>query len=245
MCFQYTANLAQRMHNSIQLPYSAHRGATDMKGATSRSYHPTSPRNNMAFTRKTKRIVVGCGLAAVVSTGALLSSGATAFFTANAVIGNNTFTAGSLDIALTPEGPAATAISYANMVPGDSVTQPVVVQNVGSVDFRYSMTSAATNPDGRALKDQLVFTIKTSDAGGGCSAFTGTTIYAGDLDSSIGKIIGDPATGAQPGDRALNSPLTETLCFRGTLPTTAGNLYQSATTTATFTFDAEQVANNP
>jgi Camelysin metallo-endopeptidase len=199
----------------------------------------------MEFTREKKRIIVGCGFAAIVATGAFLSSGATAFFTANAVIGNNTFTAGSLDIALTPEGPAATAISYANMVPGDSVTQPVIVQNVGSVNFRYSMTSVATNPDGRALKDQLVFTIKTADAGGGCAGFTGTTIYTGDLDSTAGKILGDPATGAQSGDRNLNSPLTETLCFRGTMPTTAGNLYQSATTTATFTFDAEQIANNP
>ena len=198
----------------------------------------------MKISRTTKRLALAGGITAVV-VGAFFSSGATAFFTANAVIGNNTFTAGSLDIALTPEGPAATAVSYANMVPGDSVTQPVVVANVGSVDFRYSMTSIATNTDGRALKDQLVFTVKTADAGGGCAAFTGTAVYTGDLDSSTGKILGDPATGAQPGDRNLASPLTETLCFRGTLPTTAGNIYQSATTTATFTFDAEQTANNP
>ncbi len=198
----------------------------------------------MEVTAKTKRLAVIGGIVVTVL-GAYLSTGATAFFTANGVIGTNTFTAGSLDIALTPEGPAATAISYANMVPGDSVTQPVTISNVGSVNFRYSMTSVATNPDGRALKDELVFTIKTADAGGGCSSFTGTTVYTGDLDSTTGKIIGDPATGAQPGDRTINSPLAETLCFRGTLPTSAGNIYQSATTTATFTFDAEQVANNP
>jgi hypothetical protein len=198
----------------------------------------------MEVTARTKRLAVIGGIVVTVL-GAYLSTGATAFFTANGVIGTNTFTAGSLDIALTPEGPAATAISYANMVPGDSVTQPVTISNVGSVNFRYSMTSVATNPDGRALKDELVFTIKTADAGGGCSSFTGTTVYTGDLDSTTGKIIGDPATGAQPGDRTINSPLAETLCFRGTLPTSAGNIYQSATTTATFTFDAEQVANNP
>lgn len=198
----------------------------------------------MEVTAKTKRLAVIGGIVVTVL-GAYLSTGATAFFTADGVIGTNTFTAGSLDIALSPEGPAATAISYANMVPGDSVTQPVTISNVGSVNFRYSMTSVATNPDGRALKDQLVFTIKTADTGGGCSSFTGTTVYTGDLDSTTGKIIGDPATGAQPGDRTINSPLAETLCFRGTLPTTAGNIYQSATTTATFTFDAEQVANNP
>ncbi len=198
----------------------------------------------MKIAHKTKRLALVGGITAVVA-GAFLSSGATAFFTANAVIGNNIFTAGSLDIALTPEGPAAAAISFTNMVPGDSVTQPVVVANVGSVDFRYSMTSIATNTDGRALKDQLVFTVKTADVGGGCAAFTGTTVYTGDLDSTTGKILGDPATGAQAGDRNVATPLTETLCFRGALPTTAGNIYQSATTTATFTFDAEQTTNNP
>ena len=198
----------------------------------------------IARTTTTKRLALAGGITAVVA-GAFFSSGATAFFTANAVIGSNTFIGGSLDIALTPEGPAAIAISFTNMVPGDSVTRPVLVANVGSVDFRYSMTSVATNTDGRALKDQLVFTIKTADGGGGCTAFTGTTIYTGDLDSSTGKILGDPATGAQPGDRNLASSLSETLCFRGALPTTAGNIYQSATTTATFTFDAEQTANNP
>ena len=118
----------------------------------------------MEVTAKTKRLAVIGGIVVTVL-GAYLSTGATAFFTANGVIGTNTFTAGSLDIALTPEGPAATAISYANMVPGDSVTQPVTISNVGSVNFRYSMTSVATNPDGRALKDQLVFTIKTADTG--------------------------------------------------------------------------------
>jgi hypothetical protein len=38
---------------------------------------------------------------------------------------------------------------------------------------------------------------------------------------------------------------SETLCFRVNLPLATGNGFQSATTTATFTFDAEQTANNP
>ena len=41
------------------------------------------------------------------------------------------------------------------------------------------------------------------------------------------------------------SPSTnEILCFRASLPLTTGTAYQSASTTATFTFDAEQTANN-
>jgi hypothetical protein len=37
----------------------------------------------------------------------------------------------------------------------------------------------------------------------------------------------------------------ETLCFKVELPLATGNLFQTAATTATFTFDAEQTKNNP
>jgi len=37
----------------------------------------------------------------------------------------------------------------------------------------------------------------------------------------------------------------EVLCFRFTLPIGTGNALQNQSTTATFTFDAEQTANNP
>ena len=60
-----------------------------------------------------------------------------------------------------------------------------------------------------------------------------------------GAGFGNPAAGAQAGDRTLAAAANETLCFRVTLPSGTGNAYQSATTTTTFTFDAEQTANNP
>ena len=57
--------------------------------------------------------------------------------------------------------------------------------------------------------------------------------------------IGNPASGADAGDRVIAAASSETLCFRLTLPIGTGNAYQGATTTTTFTFDAEQTANNP
>jgi len=70
-------------------------------------------------------------------------------------------------------------------------------------------------------------------------------LYTGDLDSTGGQIFGNPAQGAQAGDRNLAVSASETLCFRVALPLSTGNAYKNAATTATFTFDAEQTANNP
>ena len=188
---------------------------------------------------------------AVTIAATLTNGGATAFFTDQAVVGVNSFTSGTLDIVLTPEGAAATAVTFTNMAPGDVVTAPVLVRNQGNLAFRYAMTSGATNADTKALKDALVFTVKTEDAGGGCAAFSGAQLYAGDLDNAgtsvaaPGLIFGNSIQGAQAGDRVLASAAQENLCLRVSLPLTAANTLQAASTTATFTFNAEQVINNP
>lgn len=188
---------------------------------------------------------------AVTIAATLTNGGATAFFTDQAVVGVNSFTSGTLDIVLTPEGAAATAVTFTNMAPGDVVTAPVLVKNQGNLAFRYAMTSGATNADTKALKDALVFTVKTEDAGGGCAAFSGAQLYAGDLDNAgtsvaaPGLIFGNSIQGAQAGDRVLASAAQENLCLRVSLPLTAANTLQAASTTATFTFNAEQVINNP
>jgi spore coat-associated protein N len=176
-------------------------------------------------------------LGSVVIAGSFLGSGVSAFFTDSATIPANTFTTGTVDLTTSP---TTAAIAYSNMSPGDVVTNPVTVSNGGSVTLRYALSSTATNTDTKGLKDQLVLAIKNEDAGGGCAAFTGTSLYSGDLDSTAGKLIGDSAAGAQTGDRTLTSSSSEVLCFRATLPSATGNAFQTAATTATFTFDAEQ-----
>lgn len=180
-------------------------------------------------------------LGSVVIAGSLLGSGVSAFFTDTASVGANTFTNGTVDLTTSP---TTAAISYSNMAPGDVVTNPVTVGNAGSLAMRYAVSSTATNTDSKGLKDQLALTIKTEDSGGGCSAFTGTSLYTGDLDSTAGKLIGDSATGAQAGDRTVAAGANEVLCVRATLPSGTGNAFQGATTTATFSFDAEQTKNN-
>jgi hypothetical protein len=124
-----------------------------------------------------------------------------------------------------------------------------VVSNGGSLGLRYAISSSATNTDTKGLKDQLVLTIKTIDVtlpATPCDDFDGTQLYTGDLDDGAsGYLVGDPTPGPQGGERVLAASANETLCFRVELPLSTGNTYQNATTTATFTFDAEQTVNNP
>lgn len=160
-----------------------------------------------------------------------------AFFTDSQAAGGNAFTTGTIALGLNP---TSAIFSSGAMMPGDIVNGSLVVTNSGTAQLRYAVTSASTNTDGKALNAQLTATIKT--LGTSCAAFDGTSLYSGALSAAA---IGDPTVGAQPGDRTLNAASNETLCFRASLPGATGNAYQGATTTATFTFAAEQTANNP
>lgn len=175
---------------------------------------------------------------------ALVSVGTLALFTDSQVVGSNTFTTGTVDISTAP---TSALVTFSNMAPGDTVTDDIVVTNGGSLALRYAISSSATNADLKGLKDQLVLTVNTIDKtlpATPCDDFDGDQLYTGDLDSTAGKLVGDNTTGAQAGDRNLAASRNETLCFRVNLPTSTGNAFQNATTTATFTFDAEQTANN-
>jgi hypothetical protein len=145
------------------------------------------------------------------------------------------FTAGTIDVNTNP----AVLTSISNMMPGDTNTQALTVTNAGSGDLRYALSTVATN----ALGNQLQLTIKAQDAGGGCAAFTGTSVLAATTLNGAG--FGSSAQGAQAGDRTLAAGASEVLCFRVSLALSTGNAFQGATSAATFTFDAEQTANNP
>lgn len=183
-------------------------------------------------------------LGALVAFGVASGSSSLALFTDQETV-TGTFSSGS--IVLDDVKIDALTLTTTAMMPGDSVTDDVVVENDGSAELRYSMTTASTNTDLKALRDVLSLTIKTIDVttpASPCDNFDGaTTLYNGVLGASSAA-FGDPTQGAQAGDRTLAAAGSETLCFRVTLPSTANNSYQGASTTTTFTFDAEQTANN-
>ena len=151
---------------------------------------------------------------------------------------SNTFTNGSLDIAITPTAP------FRNLnltAPGDSTGGVAfTVQNLGSLDLRYDVTVNAANADGMALRDILVLTVKTKTADP-CTAFEGITLYEGSLNPTGGLVIGNSASGEQAGDRTLTAGTSEVLCFKVDLPVTAPHSVQAVSTSADFTFSAEQM----
>ncbi len=171
--------------------------------------------------------------------GSFVAIDSLAVFTDQQANAANTFTAGSVSLTDTP---ASALVTYANMAPGDSTTQPLVINNAGSLDLRYSMTTSATNVDGKNLGTELLLTVRTKTANP-CTNEDGAVIYG---PAALGSgAFGSNAQGAQAGDRTVTASGSETLCFKVEMPLAAANAYQGATTTATFTFDAEQTKNNP
>jgi spore coat-associated protein N len=138
-------------------------------------------------------------------------------------------------------------LSISPLMPGDTITDDVVVENDGTAQLRYSISTATTNPDTKLLRDALTLSVRTIDVttpGTPCDNFDGTSLYSAVLGAGSAA-VGNPAAGAQAGDRVLNGLSNETLCFRIQLPLATGNAYSAATAVTTFTFDAEQTANNP
>ncbi len=195
--------------------------------------------------RRSLLALLFAGTALISVTGATMSL---ALFTSSASAAANGFTAGTVVIGISP---AATIFSSGMMMPGDSVPtgtpgQAVTVSNTGTAALRYAITGVATNAP---LASQLVITIKQPDgnAGSSCTAFSGTTINDAGftfVGTTTTNIVGDPTQGAQAGDRTLAANTSETLCFKVTLPLSTSNTYQGDTTNITFTFSAEQTANN-
>lgn len=162
-----------------------------------------------------------------------------ALFTDDATLDNNAFTAGTVELSTTP---ASALFSVTGMLPGDVSYGQLTVSNVGSGELRYAMTSSSTDPDTKALAAALNLEVRQKAAGTCAADFTGTVVFASAALSS--GAFGDVSAGQDTGDRVLAASASENLCFRVSLPVGAGDSYQGATTTTTFTFQAEQTANN-
>jgi hypothetical protein len=146
---------------------------------------------------------------------------------------SGSFTSGTIVLGVAP----ATLFTLTSIMPGDSGSASLTVTNSGTGALRYAVTSASTNADTKSLRDQIALTVKA----GACPG-AGGNLYSGALSAAA---IGDPTAGNQTGDRTLAATTSEQLCFAWSLPIATGNAYQGAATTTTFTFSAEQTANNP
>jgi hypothetical protein len=199
-----------------------------------------STREEQKEERRRLRTAILIITLSLVTLGTLMTG---AILTDTDSVAANTFTVGSVDISVAP---ASAVVSFAGMAPGDVVTAPANVANLGSLQLRYAVRSTTSeNP----LAAQLDMTIKSgvvTCTNGGFGG-SGSVIYGpNDLGTMAGvNVIGNPAQGNQAGDRVLNSGANENLCIQVSLPLGTGNGFAGLTTTATLDFIAEQTANNP
>ncbi|MBA3877737.1 MAG: hypothetical protein C0498_12595 [Anaerolinea sp.] len=184
-----------------------------------------------------RRVTRRAGLILLLTASAALSLGAGASTLAIFTDSQNAtaaFSTGTIDLTASP----STVFTASGIFPGDSGSQTVTVANAGTGALRYALSTSATNPDGLGLAAQLQLTITA----GACPG-AGAPLYGA---AALGSaVVGNPAQGAQAGDRTLTGATSEDLCFAWSLPLSTGNTFQGATTTATFTFAAEQTASNP
>ena len=172
-----------------------------------------------------------------------------AFFTSQVAVGGNAFSAGTIVLGVAP----ATAIfTSTNMMPGDVVPtgvpgEAVTVSNTGTAALRYAISGVSTDADAKHLNTQLLITVKQPDgnAGSSCTLMTGNSLFSAVVPTVGVNMVGDPTAGSQAGDRTLAAASDETLCFKASLPFGTANAFQGAASTYTFTFNAEQTANNP
>src|SRR5665811_496368 len=110
---------------------------------------------------------------AVLSLGIVLgfgSVGTLAYWTDDATASGATFSSGTIDLIVGADATDAyafTTLGLTNMVPGNSKAATITVNNNGTAPFKYTVASAATNADTKALRDGLVAKVTATSAMGG------------------------------------------------------------------------------
>jgi predicted ribosomally synthesized peptide with SipW-like signal peptide len=193
-----------------------------------------------------KRILLTLGAAlAVASIG--IGAVSMAVFTDTETV-DATFTTGTIILDATKID--ALVLTNANMMPGDSVTGSVDVENDGTNELRYSLNTTSTSvagPNGGVLNAALTVEVKTVDATTPlvkCDNFDGTVLQASEVLGASNVMFGSVSPTVGTGDRTVAAAATDVLCIRVSLPVATGDTYQGATATTTFTFNAEQTENN-
>jgi hypothetical protein len=173
--------------------------------------------------RKSGILLAGMALSALVLIGLTVTSdSSSASFTATTTNPGNQFGSATLTLS-NDKSAAASLISIANLVPGDTAARTVTITNSGTVGFTYVAAISAT-----------ANTLLWSDTTNGLQVTVlrgATTVYSGPLQSL--------ALAASPTIAAAG---TDTLSFTFSLPTTAGNTFQTLTQDFTITYTATQLA---
>ncbi|HEY8808080.1 MAG TPA: hypothetical protein VIN70_10915 [Candidatus Limnocylindria bacterium] len=173
--------------------------------------------------RKSTTLLAGMALSALVLIGLTVTSDrSSASFTATTTNPGNSFGSATLTMSNDKSG-AASLVSLANMVPGDTANRTVTITNTGNVGFTYTAAISA-----------VANTLLWSDTTNGIQVTVkrgATTLFTGAL-----KNMALAASGT------ITAAGTDTLTFDFSLPTTAGNTFQNLTQDFTITYTSTQLA---
>ena len=173
--------------------------------------------------KKSTTLLAGMALSALVLIGLTVTSDrSSASFTATTTNPANSFGSATLTLS-NDKSAAASLINLANLVPGDTANRTVTITNTGTVGMTYSAAISAT-----------ANTLLWSDTTNGIQVTVKrgvTTLYTGAL-----KTLALAASGT------IAASGTDTLTFDFSLPTTAGNTFQTLTQDFTITYTATQLA---
>lgn len=146
---------------------------------------------------------------------------------------NISFTSGTVDV---HAAPTSAMFSLRDVAPGDSRYGALTISNAGTLGFGYKLSATTTNADGKNLASQLH--AEARSVSGPCDAAS----FAESRDT-----IASPGTLdelASASSRRIAPGRSEVACFKVSLSLDAGNRYQNATTTATFSIEATPAETN-
>jgi hypothetical protein len=173
--------------------------------------------------RKSTTLLAGMALSALVLIGLTVTSDrSSASFTATTTNPGNTFGSATLTMS-NDKSAAASLINISNMVPGDTANRTVTITNTGGIGFTYVPAISAT-------ASTLLWTDTTN--GLQVAVHRGVTLlYSGALKNMTWGASGTIAASG-----------TDTLTFDFSLPSTAGNTFQTLSQDFTITYTATQLA---
>ena len=149
--------------------------------------------------------------------------GTQADFTAVTTNPGNVFR--SAVLTMTTDHPSQSFVDVGNLMPGDSVTRNVTVQNTGAVGFTFTITASSDGPETLLWKNkQKGIQVTVSGSNG--------QVYSGGISGLVGV-----ATGTE-----VSSDGTEVLTFVFSLPSSAGNSFQGLSQGVTISYNAMQLS---
>ena len=187
-------------------------------------------------TRQWVWALTAVAVAVVLSAG--LNSGA--FWRRSARIAGVSVQSGTLDLQVNGADPytAFTALSLANMWPGNSVAAVLTISNVGSEPLSYYADAGTTNTDGKGLGTALVAKVTGAGTASGTAP---ATVCGGPALAPSGASFAANLIGTVNSRRELDSGESETVCIQATLPIDAPGTASGGTTAISFVFHGIQV----